>query len=212
MSQVGDVLHAKFGKVDEAVELFKNFPNLPAAYTQAKLHFNVMTDISGPMYTLVNEFATETIGEWERLIEQIYAMPDYQSWFKQFQLYIEGGRREYYHVEGMYENWSRPGVMVVRQAYRAYKWQIQQAVSLMQRYGALLVDRNVGLRPRILTDASGQMFQAIIEIETESMSAWEEHRRSLFQQPAFQVWFVQMTNAVEAGAHEFYRVEHTPGA
>ena len=80
---------------------------------------------------------------------------------------------------------------------------------MLQRYGALLVDRGVGQNPRILTDADGPMFQAIIEIETDSMSTWENHRRSMFQQVEFQVWFNQLRSAVEFGRHEFFRVEHT---
>lgn len=209
MIQVRDVLQARFGKIDQAVELFENFPALPAPYSAASLHFNVLTDISGTMYTLVNEWITQNLGEWEQVQEQIYAMPDFDKWFRQFQLFIEGGRREYYRVEGSFEDWSRPGVIVVRESYRAHKWQIQQVVSLLQRYGALLADRGVGQRPRILTDASGPMFQALIEIETESISVWETQRRRLFNEPEFQVWFVQLTNCVEAGTHEFFRVEYT---
>ncbi len=209
MIQVRDVLQAKFGKIDQAVELFKQFPQGQIGPTPADFHFSVLTDISGTMYTLVNELTVTSLGEWESVRDQIYALPQFAAWFKQYQLFIEGGRREYYNVEGTYEDWSRPDVIVVRESYHAHKWQIHQAVGLLQRYGALLADRGVGQRPRILTDASGPMFQSVIEIETKSMSAWESHRRSMFKEPEFQVWFVQLCNVVEAGAHEFFRVEHT---
>ncbi|MCA1553999.1 MAG: hypothetical protein LC737_06440 [Chloroflexi bacterium] len=209
MIQVRDVLQARFGKIDQAVELFKNFPSLPAPYNAAQVHFSVLTDISGEMYTLVNEWVVENLGAWDRVQAEQFGSDEFAAWFKQFQLFVEGGQREYYHVEGDYQDWTHAGAIVVRESYRAHKWQIQQAVSLLQRYGALLVDRGVGQHPRILTDASGQMFQAIIEIETESLAAWEAQRRDLFTQPEFEVWFVQLTNAVEAGAHDFFRVEHT---
>jgi hypothetical protein len=52
------------------------------------------------------------------------------------------------------------------------------------------------------------MFQAIIEIETDSLSAWEAQRREVYRQVEFQVWFNQMLTAVEAGSHEFFRVEY----
>lgn len=207
MIQVRDVLQARFGKIDQAVDLFRNFPAWPAAGTFQ--HFSVLTDISGEMYTLVNEWVVENLGAWDLSQEAMFGSPEFASWFKQFQLFIDGGQREYFHVEGAYEDWSHAGAMVVRECYRAHKWQIQQAVSLMQRYGALLVDRGVGHRPRILTDASGPMFQAIIEIETDSMAAWEAQRRALYKEPDFQVWFVQLVNAVESGTHDFFRVEHS---
>jgi len=99
----------------------------------------------------------------------------------------------------------------VRETYRAYQWQIHTAVALLQRYGRLLEFFNVGSKPRILTDVSGPMFQAVIEIETESMSTWESQRRTLYREVEFQVWFNQMMTSIEAGTHEFFRVEYTSG-
>jgi len=211
MIQIRDVLQVKFGKIDQAVGLFTQLKTPEAEKIVMGGHFEVLTDITGTMYTLVNESVYESLAEFAEMRDRQFAQPEFEAWFKQFQLFVEGGRREYYNIEGTFDTWSRPGVVVVRETYRAYKWQIHRAVSLLQRYGGLLVDRGVGLNPRILTDASGTMFQAIIEIETESMSAWENARRTLFRQVEFQVWFNQMLAAVEAGSHEFYRVEYTSG-
>lgn len=209
MIQVRDILQVKFGKIDQAVELFTH-PQAPSLlYMAPQYHFSVLTDISGPMYTLINEFAVPSIAEFEELNRRSFTQKGFEDWFKQFQQYIEGGRREFFNVEQEYAAWDRPGMIVVRESYRAFKWQIRNAVSLLQRYGGLLADRGVGQRPRILTDASGPMFTAIIEIETESMSAWETQRRSVYRQTEFQVWFTQMLTAVETGSHEFYRVEYT---
>lgn len=210
MIQIRDTLRVKFGKIDQAVELFSgSHPYSP--FETSQYHLNVLTDISGPMYTLINEFIAPSLGEFEVARDQSYTDAGFKDWFRQFQLFVEGGRREYYNVEGEYTSWSRPGVIVVRETYNTYKWQIETTVSLLKRYGGLLVDRGVGKNPRILTDASGQMFQAIIEIETESMSAWEAQRREVYQQVEFRVWFNQMLTAVEAGAHDFFRVEYTGG-
>jgi hypothetical protein len=209
MIQVRDVLQVKFGKIDQAVELFTRLPVPRPRFMATDDHFNMLTDISGAMYTLVNEFMVQSLGEWETTRDQMYAQPDYEAWFKQFQLYIEGGRREYYTIEGKYESWSSTDMIVVREQYRARKWQIRTPVALLGRYGALLEVRGVGRRPRILTDASGPMFQAVIEVETDDMATWESSRRTLFRQPEFQVWFVQLLNVVESGTHEFFKVEYT---
>ncbi len=209
MIQVRDVLQVKFGEIDQAVELFTR-PSTPlVGYMTPQFHFNVLTDISGDMYTLVTELAVPNMGEFESLRDRSYGEPGFDQWFRQFQLFVEGGRREYYNVEGPYASWTRPGLIVARETYRAYKWQIRTAVSLLERYGALLVDRGVGQNPRILTDADGQMFRAVIEVETDSMATWENHRRSMFEQIEFQVWFTQLRSAVESGTHQFFRVEHT---
>lgn len=211
MIQIRDVLQVKFGKIDQAVELFTQLSRPVSERVVMGQHFEVLTDITGEMYTLVNAFVVQSMAEFNAMREKQFTQPEFERWFKQYQLYVEGGRREYYTLEGPIQTWSRPGVVVVREAYRAYKWQIHTAVELLQRYGGLLEFFKVGARPRILTDISGPMFQAVIEIETESMSDWEHQRRVLYQEVEFQVWFNQMMTSVEAGSHEFYRVEYTNG-
>jgi hypothetical protein len=209
MIQVRDVFQVKFGSSDQAVALFARLPKVSAGHAAASTHYHVLTDISGPMYTLVTELMVDNLSQWEKMRDDSFASPDFDEWFKQFQLFVEDGRREYYTLEGECQDWSKPGVIVVREVYKALKWQIRPAVGLIQRYGALLVDRGVGQQPRILTDASGPMFQIVIEIETESLAAWESSRRDMFKQPEFQVWFTQLLTQVRAGSHEFYRVENT---
>lgn len=211
MIQIRDILNVKFGKIDQAVELFTQLSSPLSDSILMGRHFEVLTDVTGDMYHLVNEFVVENLTQYSEQRERQYALPEFDQWFKQFQLYIEGGKREFYNIEGNLNTWSHPGVMVVREAYRAYKWQIQTAVSLLQRYGGLLDFYGVGKNPRIMTDASGPMFQAVIEIETDSMSTWESQRRALYREVEFQVWFNQMMTTVEAGTHEFYRVEYTSG-
>ena len=207
MIQVRTVYQVKFGKIDQAIALFSRLPALAPPEMATALHYHLLTDVSGPMYTLVEEIMIPRLGDWESGRELLFNHPNFADWFKGFQLIVEGGRHEFYMIEGTCEDWSRPGVIVVRQAYRARKWQIRPAVTLLQRYGALMVDCGVGRNPRIMTDVSGPMFQAVIEIETDGLSEWENQRRMLFRQPEFQVWFVQLVNHVEAGSHELYRVE-----
>jgi hypothetical protein len=209
MIQVRDVFQVKFGHIDQAVALFARLPKISASNAYADVHYHVLTDISGPMFTLVTELMVDNLSQWEKIRDESFAAPDYAEWFKQFQLFVEDGQREYYTLESECEDWSKSGVIVVREVYKALKWQVKPAIDLIKRYGALLVDRGVGQRPRILTDASGPLFRIAIEIETESLATWESSRRDLFKQPEFQVWFTQLLTQVRSGAHEFYRVENT---
>ena len=211
MIQIRDVLQVKFGKIDQAVELFTQLSLPVSERVVMGQHFEVLTDITGKMYNLVNGFVVENMAELAAMREKQFAQPEFERWFKQFQLFVAGGRREYYNVEGPIQTWSRPGGVVVRETYQVYKWQIRTAVALLQRYGGLLEFFNVGSKPRILTDVSGPMFQAVIEIETESLSTWESQRRTLYREVEFQVWFNQMMTSIEAGTHEFFRVEYTSG-
>jgi hypothetical protein len=207
MVQVRDVYQLKFGRIDQAVNLFQRMPAVAGrigdlAYNQAAL-----TDISGPMYTFVSELLVPSLGHWEAGRTKVFDRPGFDEWFREFQLIVQTGHQDFYTLEADHPGWSRPGVVVVRECYRALKWQIRPAVGLLQRYGALLEDTGVGRRPRILTDLSGEMFHAIIEIETDDLAVWESSRRALYQRPEFQVWFAQLSSCVESGTHEFYRVE-----
>lgn len=207
MIQVRTVYQIKFGKVDQAISLFNRLPSLVPAAMAQDIHYHVLSDVSGPMYTVVEELMIPGLADWESSRQALFRHPDFAGWFKEYQLYVEQGYSGLYTLEGECEEWSRPGVVIVREVYRARTWQIRPAVALLQRYGALMVDCGVGRKPRILTDLSGPMFQAVIEIETDDLATWEANRRVLFQRPEFQVWFVQLMNTVEAGTHEFYRVE-----
>jgi hypothetical protein len=208
MLQIRDVLQVKFGKIDQAVELFTQESTPAAERVVMGNHDEVLTDITGDMYTLVNTFTVESMAEFAALRDRQFDQPAFKRWFQQYQLFIEGGRREYYTVEGPIQPWSNSGAVVVREAYRAYKWQIQKAVDLLKRYGGLMEYFGVGKNARILTDLSGPMFQAVIEIESENMSTWENQRRTLYQQTEFQVWFNQMMTSIESGSHQFYRIEY----
>ncbi len=207
MIQARTVYQLKFGKIDQAVELFKRVPKFVSLPDGQKVHHHLLTDISGPMYTLVEEIMLPDFDHWETGREAIFSHPDFTEWYKGFQQVVETGDHEFFTVEGECDEWSQPDVIVVRQVFRAHQWQVRQAVALVQRYGALQVDAGVGRNPRILTDLSGPLFQVVIEIETDGLSEWEKQRREMFTKPEFQVWFLQLVNQVDQGRHEFYRVE-----
>lgn len=205
MIQVRDIYQLRFGRVDQAVDLFSRLPT--KAVGPAPLQHHALTDISGSMYTFVSELLVSNLAEWDHIRTGFFEQAGFSEWFKEFQLIVQSGRQEFFTVECEHTGWSRPGVVVVREVYHALKWQIRPAVDLLLRYGALLEDNGVGRNCRILTDLSGQMFRAIIEIETEGLSEWETQRRKLYQLPEFQAWFAQLGSKVEGGSHEFYRVE-----
>lgn len=206
MIEIRNVYQLKFGRIDQAVELFRRFP-ASAGSAPGSLRQHGLTDISGSMYTFVTELTAPSLAQFETMRADLFDGPGYGEWFKQFQLIVESGRSEFYTIEGEHAGWSTTGAVIVREVYRALKWQIRPTVALLQRYGALLVDSQVGRHPRILTDLSGDMFSAVIELETDGLSDWEKHRRELYQRPEFQVWFAQLSSAVEKGSHEFYRLE-----
>ena len=60
---------------------------------------------------------------------------------------------------------------------------------------------------RLLTDLSGTFFTVVLELEFESLAAWEEFRRQLFTRPEFAESFARSADAIESGRADLYTLE-----
>ncbi len=100
MLLVRDVFQAKYGKGDDLVALFQEI----AGYWQrgehnAKMLGNrILTDASGPFFTVVTELVVEDFGAWEQFMAEEFAMPEFGDWFARMMAITESGRREFYRV------------------------------------------------------------------------------------------------------------------
>ena len=92
---VRNVFQAKYGKGDELVALFKEARRTWAGNVGMRL----LTDLSGPFFTLVAEFSAASLADWERLQAQDFARPEFAEMFARTLPLTESGRREYYTVE-----------------------------------------------------------------------------------------------------------------
>lgn len=94
MILVRDVYQVKFGKIDELVKLFST-----ARQTWARdSTFRLLTDASGPLYTLVAETEAASLGEWEKNFAELFSNPEFVQWFAQMVQLIDSGRREFYNL------------------------------------------------------------------------------------------------------------------
>ena len=92
---VRDVFQAKYGKGGELVALFKQArQEWPKQYA-----LRVLTDASGPFFTVVTETEVANLAEWETRLAEIFADPEFSKWFARMEPLVESGRREFYRVE-----------------------------------------------------------------------------------------------------------------
>lgn len=97
MILVRDVFQAKYGKSGELVALFKEAQQKwPGAMPYGQ---RVLTDASGPFFTVVTETEVESLAAWERLIATIFSNPEFGEWFGRMQGLVDTGRREFYTIE-----------------------------------------------------------------------------------------------------------------
>jgi hypothetical protein len=206
MIQVRDTFQIKFGKIDAAVDHWNRLATEVPAWPKGRDRYEVLTDLSGEMFTLATALHLDSDDAWHRMNATVLASPEYQEWFKLFKQYVEEGQREFHTVEQANGGWSGVGAIVVRSCFRALEWRIAETLDLLKTYGAMLVDVGVGSRPRLLTAGSGRLFNLIIEVEAADLTTWDRHRATLFQDAQFQVWFRRLSTCVSHGSHDFLKL------
>ncbi len=97
MILVRDIFQARYGKGGDLVALFKEArQQWPQAANYGQ---RILTDASGPFFTVVTETEVESLAAWEQLIAEVFAHPEFGAWFDRMQPLVESGRREFYHIE-----------------------------------------------------------------------------------------------------------------
>jgi hypothetical protein len=93
------VFQAKWGSAGKAVEDFKKNAELMQSILGPEVHGRVLTDLSGPFDTVVQELEVESLAEWERLRTQIFANPEFQQAQASGENPYISGRTEFYTIE-----------------------------------------------------------------------------------------------------------------
>jgi hypothetical protein len=100
MLLVRDVFQAKYGQGDALVALFKeligHWEGNPERQTMHE--FRIMTDASGPFFTIVTEIVVDDFAAWERLTAAEWALPQFADWFARMVPVTESGRREFFNI------------------------------------------------------------------------------------------------------------------
>ena len=95
MIVIRDVFRAKYGKGGELVKLFKEANEKYPAFNLDR----ILTDASGPFFTVITERKEESLTTWEKGRETIFSDPGFGDWFAKMMPLVESGSREFYNVE-----------------------------------------------------------------------------------------------------------------
>jgi hypothetical protein len=95
MILVRDVFQAKYGKGDELVALFKE----GLTTWGNSINMRILTDASGPFFTVVTEEEVESFSDWEETLSTILAHPDFGAWFSKMEPLVVSGTREFYNIK-----------------------------------------------------------------------------------------------------------------
>lgn len=98
MIVVRQVFQAKYGRGDELVALFKELNSFLAEGGPDRPNFRILTDASGPFFTVVTENEVESLGAWESSFGEAMADPRMSEWFGRMMPLVDTGSREFYNV------------------------------------------------------------------------------------------------------------------
>src|SRR5688572_22899103 len=92
------VFRAKYGRGDELVALFKEFNTRMQEVGGDTPNFRILTDASGPFFTVVTEVEVESFAAWEGSFRESMGQPWMGEWFGRMQPLVESGSREFYNL------------------------------------------------------------------------------------------------------------------
>jgi hypothetical protein len=96
MILVRTVLQVKWGKMDEVLSAMGEMRSLGSAAGMRGMR--VLTDLGGPMFTLVQETEVESLDQWDQQRQAMFSNPDWQAMAARMPDLFEAGRTEFYNI------------------------------------------------------------------------------------------------------------------
>jgi hypothetical protein len=97
------VFQAKSGKAQAVVEEFKQSADVMRKIVGPNMRARILTDLSGPFDTVVQELEVESLAEWERLRTAIFSDPEFQQ-RQTGDRPFKSGSTEFYTIEATFES------------------------------------------------------------------------------------------------------------
>jgi hypothetical protein len=94
MILVRDIFQVKFGKMKEAKEIWKEMLKLFPDQNRPRL----LTDLTGPYYTLVMETMYKDLADYEKLMRQEMNASGMGALYGKFVPLVDSGRREIFTI------------------------------------------------------------------------------------------------------------------
>ena len=95
------VLQAKSGKAEDVVKNIQKNAEMMRRLTGTEGKVRLLTDLSGPFDTVVQEIELESLAEWERVRAKIFSDPEFQAAQGEGESPVVSGRTEFYTLEAV---------------------------------------------------------------------------------------------------------------
>lgn len=99
MIVIRNVFQLKFGKAREAVSLMKEGLAIQKrALGSADFSSRLLTDVTGPFYTLILELTVPSLSSFESILPRVFENKDWQANYQQVTALVESGYREVFSI------------------------------------------------------------------------------------------------------------------
>ena len=99
MILVRNVFRLKYGKAREATALVKEALGIQKrVLTGVEFSTRVLTDVTGPFYTLVLELTVPNLASFEKYAPQLFADKEWQANYQKMTPLVESGYREIFTI------------------------------------------------------------------------------------------------------------------
>ena len=92
MILVRDIFHLKFGKAKDAKKQLAEGEKLNKKFGFENTR--VLSDLTGPSYTMVLESAWNSLADWEKTMKEGLGAEEWQKWYQNFIPLIDSASRE----------------------------------------------------------------------------------------------------------------------
>lgn len=96
------VFQTKWNRADEVVNNFKEGAEMMRRIAGPEAKVRILTDLSGPFFTVVQEIELESLAEWERIRTATFSDPEFQEAQAGRDNPFESGRTEFYTLEASF--------------------------------------------------------------------------------------------------------------
>ena len=101
MIVIRNVFQLKFGKAKEGAALMKEGMAIQKrVLTGVEFSTRLLTDVTGPFYTLVLELTVPSLADFESHAPRIFGDKDFQANYQKMAVLVESGYREVFTVVG----------------------------------------------------------------------------------------------------------------
>jgi hypothetical protein len=93
------VFQTEWGKAHQVVDRFTQDAEMMRRIIGPDVRARILTDLSGPFHTVVQEIEVESLAEWERMRTAIFTNPEFQEAQASSDTPFVSGRTEFYTIE-----------------------------------------------------------------------------------------------------------------